>query len=68
MRRVAVLVDERDNRIGKAVVSNATIIILHQDRLFVRTDKTVRPNPRVNVMAVVFEETEPFVRNQLEPV
>jgi hypothetical protein len=66
--RTAVLIDERDRRIGKLMVPESCFVIKHNDALFVRTEKAIRPNPRLNAIAVVFEETQPFIRTKLEAI
>lgn len=66
--QTAVLIDERDRRLGTAPVSDACWIIQHNDRLFVRTAKGVRLRPASRTFAIVFEETDPFVRNRLEAI
>lgn len=63
--RTAVLVDDRDNRIGSTPVPEATFIIRHGDDLFVRTDKGVRLSG--GGIGVVFLLTEPAVRGTLKP-
>lgn len=63
--QIAVLIDERDRRLGTVPVNHACWIIQHYDRLFVRTTKGVRLRPADRAFAIVFEETEPFVRNKL---
>lgn len=64
----AILVDERDKRLGRLMVSPACHVIKYGDAFFVRTAKMVRPIPSVTAMATVFEQTEPFTRNKLEPI
>jgi hypothetical protein len=66
--QIAVLIDERDRRLGKVMVNSATVVIGHADRIFVRTGKSIRPNPRLNAMAVVFEEAKIYTRDKLEPL
>ena len=62
--RTVVLVDERDRRLGTAVVPETTAVIKHKDSLFIRTDKGLRLTG--GGIAVAFIETEPVIRNKLE--
>lgn len=66
--QTAVLIDERDRQIGTARVNEACWIIQHDDRLFVRTMKGLRLHHANRGLAVIFEETEPYVRNHLERI
>lgn len=68
MRRVAMLVDERGQQLGTCVVTDQCKIIRHDDALFVRNDHAcVRVGHRASgAIAVVFEYTEPFVRERLD--
>jgi hypothetical protein len=66
--RVAVLIDEKDNRIGKLTVPDACFVIRHKEATFYRTDKTVRLHHSHRSTAVAFEETQPFVRDRLEAI
>jgi hypothetical protein len=66
--KVAVLIDEKDNRIGKLTVPESCFVILHKEATFYRTDKTVRLHHSHRSTAVVFEETQPFVRDRLEAI
>jgi hypothetical protein len=66
--RIAVLIDEKDNRIGKLTVSESCFVIRHRDATFVRTDKAVRLHHSHRTLAIVFEQTEPFVRDRLEAI
>jgi hypothetical protein len=68
MMRRAVLVDERDNRLGAVDVSDATLIIRHDGAFFVRTGESVRLRPSHRALAIVFEQTEIYVRERLEPI
>lgn len=65
---IAVLVDERDRRIGKLVVAPACLVIQHKDATFVRTDKAVRLHHSHRALAVVFDQTEVYVREKLEAI
>lgn len=64
----AVLIDERDRRLGKLMVASTCRIIRHADATFVRTDKSVRLHHSHRALAVVFEQTEIFIRNKLEAI
>lgn len=68
--KTAVLVDEVDRRIGKLQVPETCFVIQHADATFVRTEKYVRlyPRQRAGGVAVIFEQTEPFVRGRLEVI
>lgn len=66
--RLAVLIDERDRRLGKIQVPEACFVIQHGDASFVRTDKVIRLHHSHRAMAVVFEQTEIFVRERLEVI
>lgn len=66
--RPAVLVDEADNRIGKLMVGPACFVIRHRDAVFVRTDKAVKIHHSHRALAVVFEQTEMYVRDKLEAI
>lgn len=65
MKRTAVLVDERDRQIGKTSVPETTFVIKHADAIFIRTPKGVRLSG--GGIGVVFEQTEVYVRERLEP-
>lgn len=63
--RMAILIDETDRRVGRVAVPETTFVIRHADGFFVRTDKGIRlPGGGIGV---VFQETEPMVRNRLDP-
>lgn len=68
MMRVAVLIDERERRLGKLTVGPACFVIRHGDATFVRTDKVVRLHHSHRAMAVIFEETPIYVRDRLEQI
>lgn len=68
MNRPAVLIDELDNRLGKLMVAPSCFVIVFQERTFVRTDKAVKLHHSHRATAVVFEETEPYVRARLDPI
>lgn len=66
MTRVAILVDDRDRRIGRVSVPETVFVIRHNGGIFVRTAKGLRlPGGGIGV---AFEETEVYVRDQLEPI
>jgi hypothetical protein len=67
MRR-AVLVNERDVRLGTVDVGAATHVISHGGALFVRTEKAVKLRPAHTALAVVFDQTEAYVRDRLDPI
>lgn len=64
MRRTAILIDDRDRRLGGCVVNDATHLIQHDDGLFIRTDKGVRLSG--GGIGVIFEYAEPIIRTKLE--
>lgn len=65
MIRAAILFDERDRKLGKVMISETVFVIRHRDSIFVRTEKGVRlPGGGIGA---VFIETEPMVREKLEP-
>ena len=68
MVQIAVLVDGRDRRLGKLRISTSCFAILHEGAIFVRTGKMVRLPPGQRTPAIVFEETEVFKRDKLEPI
>lgn len=65
MTRTAVLVDERDRRLGKVAVPETVFVIRHGGAVFVRSERGVRLSG--GGIGVVFEETEVYVRERLEP-
>jgi len=65
MIRAAILYDERDRLLGKTMVPEHTFVIRHQDSIFVRTEEGVRLAG--GGIGVRFIETDPLVRNKLEP-
>jgi hypothetical protein len=68
--KTAVLVDELDKRIGKLQIPESCFVIQHAEATFVRTEQYVRlyPRQRSGGVAVVFQQTEPFVRARLEAI
>lgn len=65
--KAAVLIDERDRRVGKLMVSDACFVIRHQDSFYVRTQTGVRLHHSHRALAVVFQQTEIYVRDKVEP-
>lgn len=65
---IAVLINERDQRLGKLVVAPIVHVIRHQGATFVRTSKGVRLHHSHRAIAVVFEQTEVYVREKLEAI
>lgn len=65
MRRVAILVDEKDRRLGRAVVAESTMIISHKESLFIRSGLMVKIS--ANGLAAEFRYIEPAVRDRLDP-
>lgn len=65
MNRTAILIDERDRRIGKTMVPETAFVIRHGNSLFVRTEKGIRLSGCG--IGVVFIETDPHVRQKLDP-
>lgn len=66
--QIAVLIDERDRRLGKLMVAPQCAIIRHGGSFFVRTGRGVKLHHSHRAVAAVFEETEVFVREKLEPL
>lgn len=62
-QRVAVLLDERDRRVGSTIVPETVFIINHAGRFFVRTEKGARMSG--GGVGAIFEETEVYVRERL---
>lgn len=62
--RTAVLLDERDRKVGKTAVPETVFVIKHGGALYVRTEKGVRlPGGGIGVCFIV---TEPYVRERLD--
>jgi hypothetical protein len=66
--RTAVLIDERDRRVGKIQVPEICFVIQHNGCTFVRTQKTVRLHHSHRAFAVVFDQTEVYIRERLEAI
>lgn len=66
MRRTAVLVDDRDRRLGSCVVPDTITVIQHAEGIFVRTETGVRLSG--GGIGVVFRETEAVERTSLKPL
>ncbi len=69
MIRRAVLIDELDRRLGTVDVPDATFVIRHDGRFFIRNPHRVvrlRPNDRATLP--IFEETEVYNRERLTPI
>lgn len=65
--RTAVLIDERDRRVGKLPVTDSCFVIRHNGAFFVRTQTGVRLHHSHRALAVVFQQTEVYVRDKVEP-
>lgn len=65
--RTAVLLDERDRKLGKVMVPETVFVIEHRGDVFVRTAEGVRLTRDGVGVAVVFRQTEVFVRDRLAP-
>lgn len=61
--RAAVLIDERDRRLGTTMVPETTFLIQHGEGLFVRTAQAIRLSG--GAVGVVFQEMEPLLRQKL---
>lgn len=61
--RAAVLIDERDRRLGTTMVPETTFLIKHGEGIFVRTTQGLRLSG--GAIGVVFQEMEPLVRQKL---
>ena len=68
MKRRAVLINERDVRLGTLDVTPATSVVRYGGAIFVRTGQTIRLRPAHRALVDVFAETEVYVREKLEPV
>jgi hypothetical protein len=68
MIKTAVLIDERDRRIGKLHVPQSCFVIQHDGATFVRTEKTIRLHHSHRAFAVVFDQCEVYVRERLETI
>lgn len=66
--RAAVLIDERDRKLGKTMVPETVMVIKHNDLVFVRTGEGIRLTRDGVGMGAVFRETEVYVRARLDPV
>lgn len=66
--KTAVLIDERDRRVGKTQVPESCFVIRHSNATFIRTGKAVRLRPSTNAMAVVFEQCDVYIRERLESI
>lgn len=66
--QIAVLVDENDRRLGKLAVAPIVHVIRYQGAIFVRTEKGVKLHHSHRAIAVVFEQTEVYVRERLEEI
>lgn len=66
MKRTAILIDERDRRLGRTDIPDAIHIIQHGETMFIRSSEAVRLAG--GGVGVIFRVAEVFVRNKLEPV
>ncbi len=66
--KIAVLIDERDRRLGKLQVPDACFVVRHDGATFVRTQRAIKLHHAHRAFAVVFEQTEVYVRERLEPI
>jgi hypothetical protein len=67
MRR-AVLINDRDVRLGTLDVAPATTVVRYGGATFVRTGQSVKLRPAHRALVDVFVETELYVREKLEPI
>lgn len=65
MTRTAVLIDDRDKRLGRVRVPDLTFVVQHQGEIFVRTDRGIRLSG--GGIGVIFQLTDPLVRDRLDP-
>ncbi len=65
MMRAAVLYDERDRKLGQAMVPDSTLVIEHDGRFFFRAQQGVRLTG--GGIGAKFVDMEPVVRNTLPP-
>lgn len=68
MMRSAILIDDRDQRVGRVQVPETAFVIQHGEDFYVRTSEVVRLSRNGPGLAAVFRITEVFVRAKLEPV
>lgn len=68
MMRRAILIDERDRRLGTVDVPDATLVIRHRESIFVRTARAVKLRPNDRAFLPVFEEVEVYVRERINPI
>ena len=64
--RVAVLIGERDEKLGKTVVPDVAMVIEHNGDLFVRTTEGIRLSKIGTGVGAVFRLTDAYVRPRLE--
>jgi hypothetical protein len=63
----AIIVDDRDERLGTLQVGPACFVLNYDGRYFYRTDKRKRLMMHGTATGVVFEETEVWIRARLNP-
>lgn len=66
--RTAVLINERDKRLGQASVPESAMVILHNGSYFVRSDERFRLTREGVSTGVIFRETEIYARESLRPI
>lgn len=66
LRRTAILIDERDHRLGTTPVVDSVLLVRHAGCLFVRTEKGIRLSG--GGIAVVYQEVDPVERPRLNPL
>lgn len=67
MMRIAILLNEKDVRLGRCSVQESTFIIQYGDEFFYRTTEGVRLTRDGVGIGVVFRQTEVYVRERLDP-
>lgn len=66
--QIAVLIDDTDRRLGKLQVPPSCHVIRYGGATFVRTPKGVKLHHSHRAIAVVFDQTEVYVRERLEAI
>lgn len=66
MIRTAILIDERDRRLGACTVPDSATVIEHDGAIFVRAPQAIRLAG--GGIGVCFVEQEPIKRERLSPV
>lgn len=66
MRRTAVLINDRELRLGKVAVPESVHVIQYEEAIFIRHPEGIRlPGGGIGV---IFRETDVLIRTKLEPI